>query len=173
MDDDPDYQLSFTCESEIAKDISSSLLEKAIAATLTRHKVNRAQISFALVDDARIASINESFLHHEGPTDVITFDLRDETPAQSDEASNSSDKNAPSHGDMDGEIVISVETALRESGQRGHSLEAEVALYAVHGTLHLLGYDDQTEEESERMHAMENVILSTLGIGPVYGKTKT
>ncbi len=178
-DDDDDYQLSISRECELAKDIADALLKKAVSATLTRHNVTRAQISIALVDDARIASINESFLQLAGPTDVITFDLRDDPPANSNESSSPSDKLSPAQanddraGDIDGEIVISVETALRESVQRGHSLEAEVALYAVHGALHLLDYDDQTEEEAQRMHAMEDVILATVGVGTVYGKPKT
>lgn len=172
MDDDPDYQLSLSRESKLAKDISSSLLEGAVSATLVRHHVMRAQINMALVDDARIQSINESFLQHEGPTDVITFDLRDEPSALGDASSSLPDRTPPALGDIDGEIVISVETAMRESKQRGHSVDAEVALYAVHGTLHLLGYDDHSEEESQRMHAMEDVILSTMGVGAIFGQAK-
>ncbi len=165
MDDDPDYQLSFYQETELAKDISSSILKDAITAALIRQGINRAQISIALVDDARIASINESYLHHDGPTDVITFDLRDDMPEASNESISS-----PEHDNIDGEIVISVETALRESTRRGHSPNAETALYAVHGTLHLIGFDDKTKEEADRMHALEDVILSTVGVGQVFGK---
>jgi len=165
MDDDPDYQLSIHRETELAKDISSSILKEAVSAALIRHGISRAQISIALVDDARIASINESYLHHEGPTDVITFDLRDDVPTASNDSINS-----PEHGHIDGEVIISVETALRESGRRGHSLNAETALYTVHGTLHLIGFDDKTKVEADRMHALEDVILSTVGVGTVFGK---
>jgi len=57
MDDDPDYQLSLSRESKLAKDISSSLLEGAVSATLVRHHVMRAQINMALVDDLSLIHI--------------------------------------------------------------------------------------------------------------------
>lgn len=129
-----------------------SKLRDAIVATLRHHQATTAQISVALVDDAGMAELNQTHLGHSGPTDVITFDLRDEK-----------------EGPVDGEIVISVDTAQREAGERGHGVDAELALYAVHGLLHLLGYDDRDEAQAARIHAMEDRILSSIGIGPVYG----
>ena len=67
--------------------------------------------------------------------------------------------------------MVSVETARREAGQRGHAAGAEVLLYCVHGVLHLLGYDDTDPQQAQRMHAAENELLTELGIGPVYGAT--
>ena len=129
-------------------------LREAIEATLRRHKVASAQLSVALVDDAGIARLNEIHLGHQRSTDVLAFDLRDDHGAGAGQA--------PS---IDGEIVLSVETATRESRKRGHDVVAEMALYAVHGTLHLLGYDDRGEEEAARMHDQEDEILVSLGLG--------
>ncbi|MCH8966154.1 MAG: rRNA maturation RNase YbeY [Planctomycetes bacterium] len=140
--------------------LRDSLLIEAVRATLQRHTCPTARVSIALVNDARMAELNNRHLMHDGPTDVLTFDLKD-----------SDDTNAGDLGDplsVEGEIVISVETAVREAARRGHDPDAEAALYVVHGTLHLLGYDDADEEGAAAMHAAEDDILTAVGVGPVY-----
>lgn len=162
MDDEPGYELAITCSTgEVA---SGGGIEQAVTATLRRHRVRHAQISIALVSDTEIARLNEHHLQHQGPTDVLTFDLRGELPAGI----------VPRQGsdfvtDIDAEIVISVDTATREAAIHGHSVEAELALYAVHGTLHLVGYNDKNEADALRMHRVEDEILCALGLGSVYG----
>lgn len=156
MDDNHEYDLSVArlCE---AGPVADRRLHEVIQATLRRHGAPSARISVALVDDARIAELNQAHRRHSGPTDVLSFDLRDAFRDEHD--------NQPA---IDGEIVVSGETARREAAARGHSLEAELSLYVVHGTLHLLGYDDQTDEDAGRMHALEDEILSSVGLGTVY-----
>ena len=132
-------------------------VRKAIRAALRRHGVVRARISVALVNDAAMARLNRDHLGHNGPTDVLCFDLRDEA----------SEKNT-----IDGEIVMSVDMAVKQARERGHAVEAELALYAVHGTLHLLGYDDRRKADAAHMHEMEDEILTALGWGPIFtGRT--
>jgi len=124
-------------------------VRKAIRTALGRHGVVGARISVALVNDAMMAKLNRKHLGHNGATDVLSFDLCDaanEEPA------------------IDGEIVMSVDMAVKQARKRGHTVEAELALYAVHGTLHLLGYDDRRKADAARMHAMEYEILSSIGI---------
>jgi len=123
-------------------------VRKAIRAALLRHGVVKARISVALVNDAAMARLNRDYLGHNRPTDVLSFDLRDEASA----------KNT-----IDGDIAMSVDMAVKQARKRGHAVEAELALYAVHGTLHLLGYDDRRRTGAARMHAMESEILSSLG----------
>ena len=127
-------------------------VRKAIRATLRRHGVVRARISVALVNDAVMERLNRDHLGHNGPTDVLSFDLRDAADEKSA---------------IDGEIVMSVDMAVKQARERGHAVEAELALYAVHGTLHLLGYDDRRKADTTRMHAMENEILSSIGMALV------
>jgi probable rRNA maturation factor len=124
-------------------------VRKAIRAVLRRHGVVRARISVALVNDAVMARLNRDHLGHNGPTDVLSFDLRDEADEKST---------------IDGEIVMSVDMAMKQARKRGRAVEAELALYAVHGTLHLLGYDDRRKADATRMHDMENEILSSIGL---------
>ena len=68
--------------------------------------------------------------------------------------------------DLDGaaELVISTETAARVAREHGHECAAEVALYVVHGLLHLCGYDDRTEPERQAMRGAERQVLTALGL---------
>lgn len=151
MEDEPDHQLAVD-RSHAQVDVPDGTLTRAIEAALRRFAAPSARIGLVLVDDERIAELNQRHLAHEGPTDVLTFDLRENLS-----------------GPIEAEIVVSVDTALRESRRRGHDLAAELALYAVHGTLHLLGLDDHAEANAKRMHEIEDDILASLGMGRVYG----
>lgn len=131
--------------------IDETLLRNAIVQALTLHQCASANIDVTLVNDSHIAKINDEYLGHTGPTDVISFDLRGD---KSDST--------------DGQLVISVDTAQQEAALRGHDVSAEIALYAVHGTLHLLGFDDQEPDDAAEMHRMEDRVMTELGVGPVY-----
>ena len=105
-------------------------------------------VSIALVDDATMSKLHKQFMNIAGPTDVLTFpmDARHES----------------------GEIVICVPEARRRAKAQRGSLRNELLLYAIHGMLHLCGMDDRTQKGFERMHRMEDEILTRLGIGPVF-----
>jgi len=91
------------------------------------------EISFVLVSDARIAALHDEFMSDPTPTDVITF--------------------------HHGEIVISAETARREARQRGLTVSAEIARYAVHGLLHLAGWSDADAGAASDMRVIQEKIL--------------
>jgi probable rRNA maturation factor len=112
-----------------------------------------AELSLALVGDARMSSLHKQFMQIEGPTDVLTF------PLEFDDAGR----------EIAGEVVVCVPEAARQARQRGTSVEGELLLYALHGMLHLSGFDDRTEAGFRQMHRMEDDILTHLGLGPVFG----
>ena len=154
MDEDAPYDIQICRESD-GLDIDEERLRDSVVRALRRAGRKRAHISIALVGDERIARLNEQFLSHEGPTDVLTFDLSD------------------GGSDVDGELVISTETAVREAAARGHDPTAEILLYAIHGTLHLCGMDDDTEGNARAMHEAEDELLREMEIGPVFAKSAT
>jgi len=159
MDDDPSYDISITrvCDTGSLPD---DHLVRAVEATLNHFNVGRASISVAIVDDAYIEDLNRKHLGHEGPTDVLTFDLHD-----------GSGSAAPSTGELDGEIVVSIDTARREADLRGHPVVAELSLYLVHGTLHLLGHEDDVPDKAAHMHEIEDEVLSSIGVGRIFGRS--
>jgi probable rRNA maturation factor len=110
------------------------------------------ELSLALVGDARMSRLHEQFMGIPGPTDVLTFPLDEDARGRV----------------TSGEVVMCVPEAGRRSKQHGVSLERELMLYALHGLLHLCGYDDRTAGDFRRMHRTEDMILTQLGVGPVF-----
>ncbi len=104
--------------------IDGERLRRAITMILADAGATDAEISVALVDDATIHTLNRDYLGHDYPTDVISFPLND--------------AGAP----LEGEIIVSTDTAARMAGQIGWPSADEVLLYVVHGALHLVGHDD-------------------------------
>ena len=115
------------------------------------------EMSIALVNDARMSELHQEFMSIAGPTDVLTFPI-----------------DVDRHGRVtSGEIVISVPYARRIAKERKIELDREVLLYAVHGMLHLLGYDDRTASAYRTMHRTEDELLSKLGLGPVFASSQS
>lgn len=108
--------------------------------------------SVAIVDNRRMSRLNRRYLGRRGPTDVMAFPYGSGTPAKANCA---------------GEIVVSAELAASEAKARGAAVAAELALYVVHGALHLAGFDDSTRRQAAEMHARERGILAKLGLGAV------
>ncbi len=135
----------------IAK-VDATLLRRGIRAALKDHGPARekgAEVSVALVDDEEIARLHALYMNDPQPTDVITFPLTD------------ADGECRG-GQVIGEIVISVETARREAKRRRKSVASETLLYAVHGALHLAGYDDQAPEEARVMKEVQEEIVARI-----------
>jgi probable rRNA maturation factor len=110
-----------------------------------------------MVGDRRMAELHLQFMGVAGPTDVLTFPL---------------DHDA--HGNVvAGEVVVCVPEARRRAKDHNVSVEQELLLYALHGMLHLCGYDDRTDASFRTMHAAEDRILTQLGVGPVFDPNRT
>jgi len=137
-------------------------LVKAICKRFTQYEARdiRYEISIAIVDDAQIRKLNRRFLNRKPATDCLSFDLSDDE--KTSEIRNRKTKTF--------EMVVNGEMALRQANLRGHSSEAELALYITHGLLHHLGFDDSTQSQARKMHDTEDEILQQLGYGLVYNK---
>jgi len=113
----------------------------------------RAEVSVELTNDAEIHALNRAYRGRDKPTDVLSF-------AQNDilEGAPPTPK-IPGLPEQLGDVIISVETAVRQSETHHLLLEDELALLTVHGILHLLGYEDETVEGSAEMRVRERDIL--------------
>ena len=109
-------------------------------------------LSLALVDDETMSDLHGRFMGLAGPTDVLTFPLETDLRGRV----------------LGGEVVVCVPEARRRAGERQTPVERELLLYAVHGMLHLLGFDDRTAAGFRAMHRTEDDILTRLGVGPVF-----
>jgi probable rRNA maturation factor len=110
-----------------------------------------------LTDDAAIHALNLQYRGCDQPTDVLSFAQRDAVPGAP------SPPDARRRAPVLGDVVISVDTAQRQARARGVGTEHELALLAVHGILHLVGYEDDTDEGAARMRAREQDILGQGG----------
>lgn len=113
---------------------------KAVEHTLRGEKIDNAVVEITIVDDGEIRRINKQYLQHDYATDCITFPLADEV--------------------VNGEVYISIDTARVQASEYDVSLKNELMRLAVHGTLHLIGYDDQTPELRTLMNELESYYIS-------------
>jgi probable rRNA maturation factor len=143
-----------TVEPPCARLADEGDLRRVVAHALAAEGVNReVAVDVVVVDDATIHDLNRRFLDHDEPTDVITFAL------DGDDGDGGSGFVTPGPRQL-GEIYISCERAAAQSAEWGNTPEAEVRFLAVHGVLHLLGWDDATAEDRERMLARQAAILA-------------
>lgn len=124
-------------------DIDAPLLEKWIAAVAKTHNRIVGPLTYIFCDDPKIIEINRQFLNHDYFTDIITFDY--------------------SRGRMvSGDMFISLDTVLSNSGLVGATYERELLRVIIHGVLHLCGINDKGPGERDIMEGFENQALALL-----------
>ena len=127
--------------------IDRSLMRNAARLVLEGEGIAEAEISLAFVDNSTIHQLNKRYLQHDEPTDVLSFPLSE-----------------PNGKKLMGELVIGAEVANAEAMAHGHDVRAELALYVIHGLLHLCGYNDKTAAGATEMRERERHYLSKLGL---------
>jgi len=110
------------------------------------------ELSLVIVDDAQIAAINRQYLNRSGPTNVISFAMREGDFGHL-------------HPELLGDVIISAETARREAEAAGMTADARISELLVHGVLHLFGYDHETPTADEAaMEAKTAELLAMLAV---------
>jgi len=113
-------------------------------------------LSIAIVPAKKMEDLHKMYLGKSGPTDVLTFELGHDSRSRV----------------TSGEVIICSAVAKERARELGHSTENELLLYAIHGLLHLSGFDDRTASAFAAMHAKEDQILTRLGIGPIFSPAR-
>lgn len=139
-------KVSIACPQE-AVPIDRGQIRQIVRTVLAGEGIDQGEISVAFVDNATIHQLNKRYLNHDEPTDVLSFPLSE-----------------PGGRRVEGELVIGAEVARDEAAERGHDVAAELALYVIHGLLHLCGYDDKTEAKAEKIRARERHYLREIGL---------
>jgi probable rRNA maturation factor len=130
--------------------VDRAFMRRVARAVLEGEGIVDAEISLAFVDNPTIHTLNKRYLQHDEPTDVLSFPL--------------SEANARR---LCGELVIGAEVAQAQAQERGHDVQTELALYVIHGLLHLCGHDDETPEQAAVMRERERHYLGELGLPDV------
>lgn len=110
-----------------------------------REDADLAEVDIAVVDSRQMAQLNRKYLKRSGPTDVLSFDLSD-SPA----------------GNIVAQLVICGEIAAQEARARHIGQQREILLYVLHGLLHVLGYDDQTDDAPRMFCRQEELLCAFL-----------
>lgn len=126
--------------------IDQERLRAAVDAVMIGHGVSRATISVAVVDDPSIHTLNARYLQHDYPTDVLSFVLEE------------------GDGYVEGEIIVSADTAATSAARFGWTAQDELLLYVIHGALHLTGHDDHEPTDIAEMRRQEAHYLATFGL---------
>jgi probable rRNA maturation factor len=131
--------------------VDTSFLATVAGQALALEGIEQASISIVLVDDPTIRVLNNRHLQHDWPTDVISFKLSE-----------------PDDPVLAGELVVSAEMAASTARDVGVDPVSELALYVVHGLLHLCGLDDLNPEDAAVMRRREGEILGAVGLINTY-----
>src|SRR5207244_2167908 len=111
--------------------VNEHQLIEAASTVLADSAFTSAAISLAIVDDETIHELNRRHLDHDWPTDVLSFVLDEH------------------NGHLEGEVIISADTAAAAAEELGCTTDSEQLLYVIHGMLHLVGYGDKSESETQ------------------------
>ncbi len=134
------------------------LIRRCCQAVLATEEFERdAEVSVSFVSNNEIKNLNKIYRKKDSATDVLSFPLT--------ESDGTVEINQETGAVLLGDIVISLETAVKQAANFGHSLEREVGFLTVHSMLHLLGYDHETGQFEQRiMREKEESVLEKLGI---------
>jgi probable rRNA maturation factor len=132
-----------------SQDLDSRALQDLCVRVLDAEGQPSTELSIVFTDDATVRRLNSEFRGVDAPTDVLSF-------AQGDGEVFAHPTDSPAHA---GDVIISLETATRQSKEYGVPLEDEVQHLLVHGVLHLLGYDHESADDEAAMRAREEMIL--------------
>lgn len=137
---------------------AETIVKKAVSAAAEAVSTTPAELAIVLADDSAIRALNRKWRGRNAPTNVLSF------PAAGVPGGGKPRKGPPYIGD----IVIAYQTTAREAAAEGKPFEHHLSHLAIHGFLHLLGYDHETDREAEVMEALERRILKRLAVPDPY-----
>lgn len=152
--------LLIDCIDETEKLSEEQMLEIERVINFVAKKQNveeHSEVSVTFVSNERIQEINREYRDKDNPTDVISFAMEELGEGEIELAGIEMPR-------VLGDIIISVPKAIEQAEEYGHSFLRELGFLAVHGFLHLLGYDHMTEEEEKKMFTLQKEILDEYGL---------
>jgi probable rRNA maturation factor len=140
---------------KIPEELETILTEAMNAAARLEHVSDRTEVDITIVDNDEIHELNKTYRGIDRPTDVLSFALDEgEEPEKEDDTAEH----------LLGGIIISAPKAVEQGEEFGHGLTREMTYLAVHGILHLLGYDHMEPEDKKVMRAHEEAIMRELDL---------
>ena len=147
-------QIDIRVEPEFRALVHRGCVRKIVRQVLKAEQVTSPyEVSLVFTDAERVKQLNRDYRGVDQPTDVLAFYIH---PQKGSDSCFALPPDGVTHM---GEVIISYPQALVQAKERGHSLQRELALLVIHGTLHLLGYDHEEPPEAKKMRAREKELL--------------
>jgi probable rRNA maturation factor len=144
FDSNESLQVDVRIDEQVTSPLDVNQIARCVRAAATHRGYTSGSIGVLVTDDPTIHQINRDHLDHDYPTDVISFAYH----AQANQ--------------IEGELVVSVDTARTQSASHGITEQTELSLYLIHGTLHIAGMDDHEELDRTAMRTAERDVLKAL-----------
>lgn len=132
--------------------VEIDLLRDFISFALNKLSLKNVMFNVIIINDESIHKINKEYRGVDRPTDVITFALEDDKSITTPQVR------------VLGDVYISYDKVISQANEYGHSTKREICFLAVHGLLHLLGYDHMNKEDEEKMFGLQKELLNSYGI---------
>ena len=156
METPGEEKIAVQVDEPFVSEVDAADLARAVAAALLAEDELDGEATVVITSDEAVAELNLQYRGVAGPTDVLSFPAQEPTPGF---------VSAPEMAAYLGDIIIALPFTQRQEAALGRPLRDELRLLAVHGTLHLLGYDHAEPEEETAMWARQDAILATLAEG--------
>ncbi|HET9718032.1 MAG TPA: rRNA maturation RNase YbeY [Pseudolabrys sp.] len=150
----PQIEIQFRSERWIRQPMAEQAVRDAIAAAAAELSLSEGEVSVVLTDDCEMQMLNRKWRGVDAPTNVLSFPAAARTREREQ--------------GLLGDIVLSFDTVQRECADQDRAFLHHLSHLAVHGFLHLLGYDHDTESEAERMEGLESRIMNSLRMPDPY-----
>ena len=160
------YLIEFANQQQSFTSIDEQHLRDIVQRVLIEEEVVSAEISVALVDHEQMRALNKQYLQHDYNTDVLSFLLECQQQTEATSSLRGSGKT------IEGQLIVCTEMAMESAASFQWNQQDELTLYLIHGLLHLLGYDDLSEDEQHIMRQRERELLNHWGLQPHYAEEK-
>ncbi|MDN3426852.1 rRNA maturation RNase YbeY [Microbacterium sp. APC 3898] len=149
--------IDFMDETESLNQQELDFVQKILEHAAKEEGLGESEVSVTFVTNEMIRDINREYRGKDQPTDVISFAMEELGEGETAIIGSPEPR-------MLGDIIISLDRTKEQAADYGHSFERELGFLAIHGFLHLLGYDHMTEEDEKKMFSRQEEILVSLGI---------
>lgn len=147
--------MDFIDEQQVIDEDTKNQIESLLTFAAKKENITEeAELSISFVDEEEIQAINRDYRDKDKVTDVISFSLEEDEP----------EIEGIDMPRVLGDIIICLEVAKEQAESYNHSLSRELGFLALHGFLHLLGYDHMTEEDEKEMFSRQDEILNEFGL---------
>lgn len=156
----PNWEITVDIDEAFADAVDEETLTAALGAVLSHHAIERAGVAIVVTDNDYIQQLNQQYRGVDSPTDVLSFAAQEGDALEAAFAPEVADEVDSYLGDL----ILAYPYAAAQAARHGHPIKSEMQLLLVHGCLHLLGYDHDSDEAQAEMWAAQQAILAALGI---------